>query len=170
MVQSILDHPNIHLVLNCSFDESQPPATFDRLIYTGALDAFFDHVHGELPYRSLHFEFAHHDIPFYQETTQINFPNKHNYTRITEFKHATGQNAEGTTIAIEYPEEHVPGKNEAYYPIPIEDNRALLARYKEEANKLETVTFLGRLADYQYYNMDQAVARALAIFSKEIAS
>lgn len=169
MVESILDHPNIRVELNCPFDHHQPPANFDRLIYTGATDAFFDYRHGSLPYRSLRFEFVHHDVDFLLEATSINFPNEHDYTRITEFKRATGQKTEGTTVAIEYPQAHVRGENEAYYPVPTDENRELFQKYRVDIENLDSVTFLGRLADYQYYNMDQAVARALTIFSKQIA-
>ncbi|HYE96765.1 MAG TPA: UDP-galactopyranose mutase [Rubricoccaceae bacterium] len=169
MVARILDHPHIRVETGVDFREAERTVRFDRLIYTGPIDAFFDHAHGLLPYRSLRFEFVHDASPFFQERAQVNFPNAHPYTRITEFKHATGQAVDGTTVAYEYPQPHVPGENEPYYPIPVDENRALYARYAADAAKLDTVVLAGRLADYQYYNMDQAVARALSVFEKAIA-
>jgi UDP-galactopyranose mutase len=117
----------------------------------------------------LRFEFLHQDAEKFQEVAQINFPNEHSYTRITEFKHMTGQKGLGTTIAKEYPQRHVPGKNVPYYPIPKAEHREVYNRYLKEAVKLNgTVIFAGRLADYKYYNMDQAVGRALNLFEKDI--
>lgn len=173
MVDAILDHPNIDVETGVDFAEAQDGAQFDRLIYTGPIDTFFDHVHGPLPYRSLRFEFEHHaGVPFLQERAQVNFPNRPgagpDYTRIVEIKHATGQDVAGTTLVREFPQAHVPGETEPYYPIPMDANRAQYARYAAEAAKLSSVTFAGRLADYKYYNMDQAVARALRVFETDV--
>ncbi len=171
LVEALLDHPHIEVETGVDFEQARDAFRFDRLVYTGPIDAFFDYLHGPLPYRSLRFDFVHHEAPFFQERTQVNFPNAPGdgpaYTRITEFKHATGQRVPGTTVAVEYPQAHVPGENEPYYPIPLEANRERFARYAAEAARLASVTFAGRLADYQYYNMDQAVARALRVFEKE---
>ncbi|MEO1480047.1 MAG: UDP-galactopyranose mutase, partial [Bacteroidota bacterium] len=90
------------------------------------------------------------------------------FTRVTEFKHATGQRIAGTTVAREFPEAYTPGTNEPYYPVPAAANRAQYARYVAEAASLASVTFAGRLADYKYYNMDQAVARALSVFERDL--
>ena len=153
-----------------SFLDAQSAVSFDHLIYTGPIDEYFDHTHGELPYRSLRFEFEHINTPYYQAAAQVNFPNAHQYTRITEFKHATGQQTPGTTIAREYPQAHTRGENEPYYPIPLDSNYRLYEKYADEVNKAgKHVTFAGRLADYKYYNMDQAVGRALTVFRKRFA-
>jgi UDP-galactopyranose mutase len=170
MVERILDHPNITVLTGTDFADIEGIVKFDRLIFTGPIDAFFGYMHGPLPYRSLRFELEYHDdAEFFQEAAQINFPNEHAYTRITEMKHATGQLVRGTTISREYPQPYVRGENEPYYPVPMHENRRLYDLYAAEARKLAGSTlFAGRLADYQYYNMDQAVARALAVFEKEV--
>jgi UDP-galactopyranose mutase len=117
----------------------------------------------------LRFEFAYYDAETYQEVAQENYPSEHAFTRITEFKHMTGQRAYGTTVAVEYPQAYLQGQNTPYYPIPREENQERYNRYLKEAQELkDTVLFAGRLADYRYYNMDQVVARALAVFEKEI--
>ena len=170
LVQSLLSHDNIDIETNASFSDAQSSVSFDHLIYTGPIDEYFDYTHGELPYRSLRFDFEHFNKPFYQPSATVNFPNAHDYTRITEFKHATGQQTTGTTIAREYPQAHIRGENEPYYPIPLDTNHGLYEKYAGEVGKAgEYVTFAGRLADYKYYNMDQAVGRALAVFRKHFA-
>ena len=100
----------------------------------------------------------------------VNYPNEYDFTRITEQKHLTGQRLPWTTLVVEYPQSYQLGKNDPYYPIPREENRERYALYENEARRLKrTVLFAGRLADYKYYNMDQAVARALRVFEKEIS-
>ena len=134
-------------------------------------DAFFDHRHGPLPYRSVRhrFETVAADVPV-QPVGQLNYPTpaaEHPYTRVAEFRHLTGQTGIGaTTLAYEHPEAYVPGVNEPGYPVPAEHSRELFRRYRSDADRLSTVTFAGRLADYAYYDMDQAVARALACFGQ----
>lgn len=169
MVGRILAHPNIRVELGVDFEDVRDAVGSRHLVYTGPVDEFFHYRYGPLPYRSLRFDFVHHDAPYFQETAQVNFPNRPGegpaYTRISEFKHATGLAERGTTVAYEYPQPHVPGENEPYYPIPLPENRELHALYLAEVGDLSgAVTFAGRLADYQYYNMDQAVARALKVF------
>ncbi|MBB5751878.1 UDP-galactopyranose mutase [Prosthecomicrobium pneumaticum] len=174
LVARMLDDPRIELRCGQSFEDVDGVERFDRVVFTGAIDEFFDHVHGPLPYRSIRFDMvtteSGHTI---QRAAQQNFPTpaaQHAFTRSTEFRQLTGQGDIGhTTLAFEYPEDYVPGRNEPYYPIPHEDSRRIYRRYAAEAAKLGTVFFAGRLADYSYYNMDQAVARALACFEKEIA-
>ena len=140
------------------------------MVYTGLIDEFFDYMYGELPYRSLQFEFSHHSVDAYQEVAQVNYPNEHSYTRISEYKHITGQRAYGTTVSIEYPLAYRREQNLPYYPIPREENRKRYNLYLSEAESLNNkVLFAGRLADYKYYNMDQAVARALGVFEKQVA-
>ncbi len=169
MFQQMLQHPNIKILLNTDYREIIEEVKFKRMIYTGPIDEYFDFIHGELPYRSLNFDFVHYENDFFQEVAQVNYPNEYAFTRISEFKHITGQCSSGTTVAYEYPEPFIRGVNEPYYPIPREEYIERYKLYLEEAKKLNgTVIFVGRLADYKYYNMDQAVARALSVFEKEI--
>ncbi|MDI4631847.1 UDP-galactopyranose mutase [Pelomonas sp. V22] len=158
MFERMLDHPGIELRLNCDFRElrAEPPA--EHIVYTGPIDAFFDHCHGPLPYRSLRFDHQHlADVEQFQQVGTVNYPNDHDYTRITEFKHLTGQQHAGTSIVREYPQ----AEGDPYYPIPRPENEALYKRYAELAEQQQGVTFVGRLAQYRYYNMDQIVATAL---------
>jgi UDP-galactopyranose mutase len=135
-----------------------PPRSFRHLVYTGPVDAFFDHAYGRLPYRSTRFEHVHHPgVPFLQPVAQVNHPGEHAFHRVTEFKHMTGQEHPGTSLVREY----AMAEGEPFYPIPRPENEALYQRYRERADQLEHVTFVGRLAQYRYYNMDQAVAAAL---------
>jgi UDP-galactopyranose mutase len=169
LFQNMLNHTNIKLLLNTDYAEIVEDVKFSRMIYTGPIDAFFDYVHGHLPYRSLKFKFIHHRQEYWQEVAQINYPNEFEFTRITEYKHLTGQSAPGTTITEEYSQAYQVGLNEPYYPILNEDNLEKFKLYQKEIDKLNgTVIFAGRLADYKYYNMDQAVQRALAIFETKL--
>jgi UDP-galactopyranose mutase len=170
MLQRMANHPNIKVLLNTDYREIADQVKFDSMVYTGLIDEFFDYVHGELPYRSLQFEFSYHLVDAYQEAAQVNYPNEQAYTRITEYKHITGQRAYGTTVSIEYPLAYRRGQNLPYYPVPREANRKRYNHYLSEAESLNnSVLFAGRLADYKYYNMDQAVARALGVFEKQVA-
>jgi UDP-galactopyranose mutase len=170
MLQRLANHPRIEVLLNTAYREVEGEVEFDGMVYTGLIDEFFDYMHGELPYRSLHFEFRHHAVDTYQEVAQINFPDEQPYTRISEYKHITGQCAPGTTVSIEYPQAYRREQNLPYYPIPREENRKRYNLYLSEAEDLDSrVIFAGRLADYKYYNMDQAVARALGVFEKQVA-
>jgi len=169
LFRRMVSHPNIKILLNTDYREIRDCVRPDRLIYTGSIDEYFDYMHGELPYRSLRFDFEHCRERLYQEVAQVNYPNEHTFTRITEFKHLTGQKVDGTTIAFEHPEAYIKGTNIPYYPIPHEENAAQYRIYREAARKTKTVCFAGRLADYRYYNMDQAVARSLAVFERKVA-
>jgi UDP-galactopyranose mutase len=169
MFNKMLSHPNISIMLQTDYKDIVKDIKFKTLIYTGAIDTFFEYRFGKLPYRSLRFEHETHNKEYYQSNQQINFPNDHGYTRIVEWKHATGQKSEVTTITKEY-SLLADGENEKYYPIPKEDNHQLYSRYKAEADKLDNVIFCGRLADYKYYNMDQVVARALMIYEKKVTT
>lgn len=169
MFRRMLDHPNIHLLLNADYRDVLEEVRFNRMIYTGPIDLFFDYLHGELPYRSLRFELETYSTPYFQEVAQVNFPNHYDFTRITEFKHFLPHQTPVTTIAREFSQPHLPGVNEPYYPIPMAKHHDIYRKYQEEANKLRgSVIFLGRLADYKYYNMDQIAARALHVFEKQI--
>lgn len=158
MFEAILDHPNIGVELGVDFADVHGSGGFDHVVYTGPIDAYFEYCFGRLPYRSLHFEHEHlPDTKRFQETGTVNYPNDHAYTRITEFKHLTGQRVPGTSIVREYPQ----AEGDPYYPIPRAENEALYKRYDALAKRESDVTFVGRLAQYRYYNMDQVVAAAL---------
>lgn len=163
MFERILDHPNITVRLNTDYREVQKEITYGHLIYTGPIDEYFDCRFGALPYRSLRFEPETLQQEYYQPAMQVNYPNENDFTRIVEVKHATGQKIPVTTIVREYPEDYGPGK-EAYYPIPAPDAAALYGKYKELADAEKGVSFVGRLATYRYYNMDQVVGMALKRF------
>ena len=159
MFEAMLDHPNISVELGVDFAEVRERGGYDHLVYTGPIDAYFGYRFGRLPYRSLRFEHEHlADVSRYQDTGTINFPNDHAYTRITEFKHLTGQQHRGTSIVREYPQDG----GDPYYPVPREENEVLFKRYEALAKEEKRVTFVGRLAQYRYYNMDQVVGAALA--------
>ncbi len=169
MVRKMLSHPNIHLMLNTDWQTIKTQVTFKKMIFTGPIDEYFEYKHGELPYRSLEFRRVSLPIEQYQPTATVNYPNEYLYTRVTEQKQLTGQKNEFTTLLYEYPQPHVVGKTTPYYPIPTEANKEQYALYRTEAEKIKkTVLFVGRLANYMYYNMDQAVASALTLFKKEI--
>lgn len=159
MFEAMLDHPNITVELGVDFANVRDRAGYGHVVYTGPIDAYFDYCYGPLPYRSLRFEHEHLPaIEQYQEVGTVNYPNDHAYTRITEFKHLTGQQHAGTSIVREYPQ----AEGDPYYPVPRAENEALFKRYEELAKREANVTFVGRLAQYRYYNMDQVVGAALA--------
>ncbi len=155
----LLNHPNIVVRTGVDFFTERHRIKTRRIIYSGPIDAWFDDCYGPLPYRSLHFEHRH--LPRcerYQPTGTVNFPDDRPYTRTSEFKHLSGQQHPGTSIVTEYPL----AAGEPYYPIPHPDCEALYKRYQALADAQADVLFLGRLATYRYYNMDQVVAAALA--------
>lgn len=158
LFQRMLDHPNIRLELGTDFFALRDRIKARMIIYTGPIDAYFDYCYGPLPYRSLHFEHQHlSGIVQYQPVAVVNYPNEHDYTRVTEFKHLTGQQHTGTSIVREYPQP----EGDPYYPVPRPENEALYQQYKALAARESNVFFVGRLAQYRYYNMDQVVAAAL---------
>lgn len=158
MFERILDSDNITVRLSTDLEEIKKEAQWSHMIYTGPIDAYFNHCFGKLPYRSLHFEHQHLKQEHFQTTGTVNYPNDHEFTRITEFKYLTGQNHPGTSIVREYPR----SDGDPYYPVPRPENEALYQRYKALAAREENVSFVGRLAQYRYYNMDQVVGAALA--------
>lgn len=162
MFENMLDHPNIKLLLNCDYREVEKDIPFREMIYTGPVDAFFDYRYGKLPYRSLEFKHETHNVAVYQPAPVINYPNEHPYTRVTEFKYLTGQEHAKTSIVYEFPQ----SEGDAYYPVPRKENAAIYAQYKTLADGTPDVRFVGRLATYKYYNMDQIVAQALTVYSK----
>jgi UDP-galactopyranose mutase len=158
MFQRMLERPGIEVRLSTDFAQVRSQLGGSRVVYTGPIDAYFDYCFGPLPYRSLRFEHEHlADTRYHQSVGTVNYPNDHAYTRITEFKHLTGQEHSGTSIVREYPA----AAGEPYYPVPRPQNEELYRRYAERAAREERVTFVGRLAQYRYYNMDQVVAAAL---------
>lgn len=166
MVENIINSPLIEVQLGVDF-KTLDSAKFEKIIYTGMIDEYFEFSLGRLPYRSLEFKLKTIDKPYYQNTAQKNFSENFDFTRITEYKHFLDEHTEKTTIAVEYPYEYEEGVNEAYYPIPGDDNHQLYKAYRELAEKEKNTIFLGRLAEYKYYNMDQIVESALNIFERE---
>ena len=158
MFERILDHANIRVETGVDFFAGRERFKARHLVYTGPVDAYYQHRFGALPYRSLRFEHEHlADTRRYQEVGTVNYPNDHAYTRITEFRHLTGQEHAGTSIVREYPQ----AEGEPYYPVPRPENEQLFKRYEALAMAERDVTFVGRLAQYRYYNMDQCVGAAL---------
>jgi UDP-galactopyranose mutase len=162
MFEKMLAHPNIKVLLNADYREVIKAIPFEQLVYTGPIDEFFDNRVGKLPYRSLEFRHETKSTPRLQAVGTINFPNEHPYTRVTEFKHLTGQEHEKTSIVYEIPA----AEGDPYYPVPRAANNALYEQYKAMAGTVPNVHFVGRLATYKYYNMDQVVAQALSLFSR----
>lgn len=165
MFERMLQHPKIQVKLNTHGRDVPKTMRYGHLIFTGMIDEYYEHRFGPLPYRSLRFEPETLETEYYQPAMQVNYPNEHAFTRIVEIKHATGQKLPVTTIVREYPEDFGPGR-EPYYPIPAPDARALYEKYAGLAAREEKVSFVGRLATYRYYNMDQVVGMALAEFEK----
>jgi UDP-galactopyranose mutase len=160
LFRRMLDHPLIEVRLSLDYANLRGQIEVDTTVYTGPIDAYFDYRYGKLPYRSLQFEHVHlPECDRFQPVGTVNYPNEHEYTRITEFKHLTGQKCAGTSIVREYPK----AQGEPYYPIPRPENEALYKRYQELANAEAEVKFVGRLAQYRYYNMDQVVGAALKV-------
>jgi UDP-galactopyranose mutase len=165
MFERMLAHPNIKLLLQTDYREVARAVRFRHMIYTGPVDQYFDCCFGPLPYRSLRFEPETLDTEFFQPAMQVNYPNDQAFTRIIEIKHCTGQRSPLTTIVREYPQDYAPG-GEPFYPIPAPDAQALYKKYAERAAAESRVSFVGRLATYRYYNMDQIVGAALTEFEK----
>ena len=162
MFERMLSHPNIKVLLNADYREVQGSIPCQRMIYTGPVDAYFDFKLGKLPYRSLEFIHETKHVSRFQPVGTVNYPNEQRYTRITEFKHLTGQAHESTSIVYEIPQ----ATGDPYYPVPRRENNELYQKYKELADAEANVHFVGRLATYKYYNMDQVVAQALSTFKK----
>jgi UDP-galactopyranose mutase len=160
MFEKMLDHPNIKIMLNTDYREIVDLIPYRAMIYTGPVDSFFDNCYGKLPYRSLEFVHETHDVPIYQPAPVVNYPNDNAYTRITEFKYLTGQEHAKTSIVYEYPQ----AEGDPYYPVPRPENTVLYQKYKALADETPNVHFVGRLATYKYYNMDQVVAQALKTY------
>ena len=164
MFERMLDSPNIKVMLNCNYREIKDEISYKELVYTGPVDEFFDHAYGKLPYRSLEFRHETHDIEVFQEAPVINFPNEQQYTRVTEFKYLTGQVHRKTSVVYEIPR----AEGDPYYPIPRPENAEIYRKYEALAKAEPNVHFVGRLATYKYYNMDQIVGQALTVYGKMV--
>lgn len=162
MFERMLDHPNITIVLNADYRDLLTEVRFREMIYSGPVDSFFDYRYGKLPYRSLDFKFETRDSALFQQGAVINYPNEHAYTRITEFKYLTGQEHPKTSVVYEFPTD----EGDPYYPVPRPQNAEIYRRYKTLADATPNVHFVGRLATYKYYNMDQVVGQALALVDR----
>jgi UDP-galactopyranose mutase len=162
MFENMLDHSNIKVLLNADYQEIREIIPHRQLIYTGPVDEYFDFCFGKLPYRSLRFKHETINRPVFQPEAVINYPNEHLYTRVTEFKYLTGQEHSKTSIVYEFPE----NGGDPYYPVPRPENHEIYKQYKQLADATPGVHFIGRLATYKYYNMDQVAAQALALFKK----
>jgi len=161
MFGNMLDHPNIRILLNTDYRDLADLIPHRELIYTGPIDEFFDYRHGKLPYRCL--EFRHETLgrPQHQPVAVVNYPNDYEFTRVTEFKHLTGQEHPKTSIVYEYPR----SEGDPYYPIPRKENADVYHLYQQLAIE-SGIHFVGRLATYKYYNMDQVVAQALTLYAR----
>jgi UDP-galactopyranose mutase len=158
MFVRMLDHPLIQIELGVDFEELRHRTEWKLLFYTGPIDEYFDFRFGALPYRSIRFEHQHlWEVERFQAVGTVNYPNDQLFTRITEFKYLTGQKHSGTSIVREYPT----CEGDPYYPIPRAENNEIYQKYAHEAASEKAVVFVGRLAQYRYYNMDQVVAAAL---------
>jgi len=162
MFEKMLAHTNIKVMLNTDYRDVVDLLPWKHMVYTGPIDAFFNFKYGKLPYRSL--EFRHQNIKQeqFQPVGTVNYPNDYGYTRISEFKHITGQEHPTTSVVYEFPR----AEGDPYYPVPKAENAELYRKYEAEAEQLANVTFVGRLATYKYYNMDQVVGQALATFKR----
>ncbi len=162
MFENMLDHPNIKIMLNADYRDVKDFIPYNEMIYTGPIDEYFDYRFGPLPYRCLEFKHETHDRPLFQPAAVVNYPNDYAYTRITEFKYLTGQEHAKTSVVYEFPQ----AEGDPYYPIPRPENSALYKQYQALAEETQGVHFVGRLASYRYYNMDQVVGAALTLFAK----
>ena len=164
MFQNMLSHKNIKVMLNTDYKEIIDIIPHKNLIFTGPVDEYFDYCYGKLPYRSLEFKFETIDKEVFQPTGTVNYPNEQLYTRITDFKYLTGQIHPKTAVVYEFPK----AEGDPYYPVPRPENAELYKKYQQLASTIKNTYFVGRLATYKYYNMDQVVAQALTTFKKII--
>jgi UDP-galactopyranose mutase len=162
LFENMLDHDNVKVLLNTDYREILDVIPHEKLIYTGPVDEFFDYRYGKLPYRSLKFEFETVNEARVQPVAVINYPNEHLYTRVTEFKHLTGQEHPKSSLVYEYPM----SEGDPYYPVPRPENNEIYKKYQALAEERSDVHFVGRLATYKYYNMDQVVAQALSVYAR----
>lgn len=162
MFEKMLSHPNIKIMLNTDYKEIVDEIPYKNLIFSGPIDSYFNYCYGKLPYRSLEFKFETVDHETFQQTGTINYPNHQAYTRITDFKYLTGQKHPKSTVVYEFPT----AEGDPYYPVPRPENAEIYKKYQQLAASMTNTYFVGRLATYKYYNMDQVVAQSLTLFKK----
>lgn len=162
MFSNMLSHKNIKIMLKTDYKDIIDIIPYKNLIFTGPVDEYFNYCYGKLPYRSLEFKFETIDKEVFQPTGTVNYPNEQLYTRITDFKYLTGQVHPKTAIVYEFPK----AEGDPYYPVPRPENAELYKKYQQLASTMKNTYFVGRLATYKYYNMDQVVAQALTTFKK----
>lgn len=162
MFERMLRHPNIKVMTQTDYREVRDDIAFKRLIFTGAIDEYFDFRYGKLPYRSLQFRHETVDQERLLPVATVNYPQTEAYTRVSESKQLTGQVHPKTTLTYEYPS----AVGDPYYPIPKPENVELFKRYEQLAMNTPNVWFVGRLASYRYYTMDQVTGQALATFRR----
>jgi len=163
MFENMLDHDKITIQLGTDYREVKDSVPYREMIYTGPIDEFFDFRYGRLPYRSLEFRHETHNQKVFQAAPVVNYPDEEvKHTRITEFKYLTGQKHEKTSIVYEYPQ----AEGDPYYPIPRPQNAEINAKYQALVNDTPGLYFVGRLASYKYYNMDQVVGQALTLYAR----
>jgi len=160
LFEKMINHPNIKVFTNVTFHKGMLE-DFDRVIYTGPIDEFHDYKLGELPYRSLRFDFLKFNREYFQKNSVVNYPNNYDFTRIGEYKYFLDTRSPATVVSYEYPEPFVNGKNDRYYPVTNDATAILYQRYVEISEKFPNICFVGRLGDYKYYDMDKAVSRVL---------
>lgn len=166
MCRKMLSHDEISILLNTDYKSVINHIKYKKLIYTGPIDYYFDYCYGELLYRSIEFKFETYDVESFQQTASSRFPNDYDYTRITEFKKMTGQKNNKTTICKEYP----CFGGEPFYPYPTSEWRDKAEQYRKLALMEKDTIFVGRLAEYKYYDMDDVIRKALDVFREEIES
>ena len=162
MFERMLDHPNINIMVQTDYEDVKNIVPHRRLIFTGPIDEFFGYRFGKLPYRSLQFKHVTLDQEWHQPVAVVNYPQTNDYTRVTEYKHLTGQTHPKTALTYEFPSAH----GDPYYPVPKAENQELYKKYERLSLTTPNVWFVGRLATYRYYNMDQIVGQALATFRR----
>jgi UDP-galactopyranose mutase len=162
MFEKMVGHPNIDIMTQTEYDDVKNVIPHRRVIYCGPIDEYFNFQFGKLPYRSLRFEHVTLDKAWHQPVGVVNYPQTNDYTRVTEYKHLTGQEHAKTALTYEYPS----AEGDPYYPIPKAENQELFKKYERLALATPDVWFVGRLATYRYYNMDQIVGQALATFRR----
>lgn len=164
LCENMIANKNIKVMLNTDYKEVIDDIKYEKLIYTGPTDYFYDYKYGKLAYRSINFKFETYVKESYQVAPVVNYPNDYDFTRITEFKKLTGQEHHKTTILKEFP----CAEGEPYYPFPTKEHKDRFAKYEADMKKEKDVIFVGRLAQYRYYNMDAVVRSALDAFSEEL--
>lgn len=163
-INNIINHSKISVRLETAY-EQQMVNSYDTVIFTGKIDNYFKDKFGELEYRSLYFEYEIVKNKDYQPVAVVNYPSlKYPYTRKIDYKKFYDTDNEYSLIAKEYSTD----KGESYYPVPTPKNREIYKQYQAEAKKLEkeNIYFVGRLAEYKYFNMDQAIKSALDLYER----